>query len=110
MIKRTGLLAAGLAAVIAMTGAVAFEAPAVAAEPAAAQPAATMHHHHHHGMVAHKRVASVQQALNGNGAKLTVDGKWGPKTEAALKQFQQQHGLKATGHLDHATQTQLKLI
>ena len=106
MTKRTGILAAGLVAAMGMAGAVVAQA----AEPAAAQPTAAMHHHHHHGMVAHKHVTSVQQALNGTGAKLTVDGKWGPKTEAALKQFQQQHGLKATGHLDHATRTQLKLI
>lgn len=110
MNKRTGVLAAGLVAVIGMAGAVVAQAPAVAAEPAAAQPASAMHHHRHHGMMAHKQVAGVQQALNTAGAKLTVDGKWGPKTEAALKQFQQQHGLKVTGHLDHATRTQLKLI
>lgn len=110
MSKLNTIRAAGIAAVMGMAGAVIALAPAVAAEPAAAPPATTMHHHHHHhAMMSHKHVASVQQALNNNGAKLTVDGKWGPKTEAALKQFQQQHGLKATGHLDHETRTQLKV-
>lgn len=106
MKQRTGLLAVALIAGMGMAGAVVAQA----AEPAAAQPSTAMHHHHHHGMMGQKHIASVQQALNGNGAKLAVDGKWGPKTEAALKQFQQQHGLKATGHLDHATREQLKLI
>jgi len=110
MSKRTGILAAGLVAIIGIAGAVATQAPAVAAEPAATQQAPVMPLPRHHGMMAHKRVANVQQALNTAGAKLTVDGKWGPRTEAALKQFQQQHGLKVTGRLDHATRTRLKLI
>jgi peptidoglycan hydrolase-like protein with peptidoglycan-binding domain len=50
-----------------------------------------------------QRIASVQTALNNNGAQLDVDGHMGPKTAAALKAFQQQHSLKATGKLDHAT-------
>jgi len=104
MKKLNGVLAAGLVATIGLGGA----ALAQAAEPATAAPAAATHHHHH-GKTAHQRVERVQQALNASGAKLAVDGKWGPKTEAALKQFQQQHGLKATGHLDHATRSQLKL-
>jgi peptidoglycan DL-endopeptidase CwlO len=108
MRKRNTILAAGIVALMGMGGAVIAQAPAVAAEPAAAQPAPATHHHHH-GTMSHKRIVGVQQALNGNGAKLAVDGKWGPKTEAALKQFQEQHGLKVTGHLDLATRTQLKV-
>jgi peptidoglycan hydrolase-like protein with peptidoglycan-binding domain len=111
MNKFNTIRAASIAAVMGMAGAVIALAPAVAAEPAATPPATTMHHHHHHrhGMMSHKHVTGVQQALNNSGAKLAVDGKWGPKTEAALKQFQQQHGLKATGHLDRETRTQLKI-
>lgn len=110
MNKRTGILAASLVAAIGISAAIAAQVPAVAAAPAAAQQAPVMPLPRHHGMMAGKRVANAQQALNAAGAKLTVDGKWGPKTEAALKQFQQQHGLKVTGHLDHATRTQLKHI
>jgi peptidoglycan hydrolase-like protein with peptidoglycan-binding domain len=42
-------------------------------------------------------------ALNANGAQLDVDGKMGSKTVAALKAYQQQHNLKATGKVDAAT-------
>lgn len=52
-------------------------------------------------------VKNVQQALNKNGANVAVDGKMGPKTKAALKSFQQGHGLKATGKLDKATKAAL---
>jgi peptidoglycan hydrolase-like protein with peptidoglycan-binding domain len=52
---------------------------------------------------AQQRIAKVQMALNANGAQLQVDGKWGSKTSAALKAYQQQHNLKATGRMDSAT-------
>ena len=45
----------------------------------------------------------MQTALNNNGAQLTVDGKIGPQTRAALVAYQHQHNLKATGRLDTAT-------
>ena len=54
------------------------------------------------------RVSSLQTSLNANGAQLTVDGKMGPKTSAALMDFQKAHGLKATGHVDKATMDALK--
>ena len=38
-----------------------------------------------------------------------VDGKWGKKTEAALKQFQQAQGLSVTGTVDEATAQKLGL-
>jgi peptidoglycan hydrolase-like protein with peptidoglycan-binding domain len=50
-----------------------------------------------------QRVAKVQMALNASGAQLTVDGKWGPQTAAALKAYQKAHGLKPSGHIDGAT-------
>jgi peptidoglycan hydrolase-like protein with peptidoglycan-binding domain len=50
-----------------------------------------------------QRFAKVQTALNANGAQLDVDGKWGPKSSAALKVFQSSHKLKATGRMDPAT-------
>ena len=52
---------------------------------------------------AQQRVAKVQMALNANGAQLTVDGKWGPKTSVALKMYQQAHNLKPTGKMDAAS-------
>ncbi|HLI12326.1 MAG TPA: peptidoglycan-binding domain-containing protein [Alphaproteobacteria bacterium] len=73
--------------------------------------AATKHHAAAHHKMHHKAgsasVKSLQDALNKQGASLTVDGKMGPKTRAALKSFQQAHGLKATGHVDKATKAAL---
>ena len=50
-----------------------------------------------------QRVATLQTALNNNGAQLNVDGKMGPATRTALKQFQSSHHLKVTGRADPAT-------
>jgi peptidoglycan hydrolase-like protein with peptidoglycan-binding domain len=54
-----------------------------------------------------QRVALVQEALDSTGAKVRIDGAWGPATEAALKHYQRQNGLVVTGQLDKATQTKL---
>jgi len=70
-------------------------APAPPPPPPPAMPA--------HLTPAQQRVAKLQMALNANGAQLDVDGRMGPKTVAALKAFQQQHNLKATGRVDAAT-------
>jgi peptidoglycan hydrolase-like protein with peptidoglycan-binding domain len=51
----------------------------------------------------HAFIESVQTALNANGAQLTVDGRMGPKTTAALRAYQHQHNLKVTGRPDRAT-------
>jgi peptidoglycan hydrolase-like protein with peptidoglycan-binding domain len=42
-------------------------------------------------------VRSLQYLLNARGAKLTVDGAFGPKTKAALVTFQRAHHLTANG-------------
>lgn len=52
---------------------------------------------------AQQRIAKVQTALNANGAQLTVDGRWGGKTSAALRAYQHEHSLKPTGKMDAAT-------
>jgi peptidoglycan hydrolase-like protein with peptidoglycan-binding domain len=76
-----------------------------AAAPAAG---ATTHAGRHAGMRRGQRVENLQTALNANGAQITVDGKMGPKTSAALMDFQKAHGLKATGHVDKETMAALK--
>ena len=49
-------------------------------------------------------ITQVQQALNDKGFDAgPVDGKAGPKTKAALKQFQQSQGISASGQLDGKT-------
>ena len=55
------------------------------------------------------RVEAIQTALNNNGEKVSVDGLLGRQTRGAIKDFQQKHGLKATGHADQATLEQLKV-
>ena len=82
-------------------------APAAPAAAAPAAPKAHMHHHHHH--MGSAMVKSAQGALNKEGASLATDGIMGPKTRAALKSYQQAHGLKPTGHLDKATRAALKI-
>ena len=55
-------------------------------------------------------IQKIQSALNEkDGAGLTVDGKLGPKTMAALKKFQESHGLPATGHPNPETDKALGL-
>ncbi len=53
--------------------------------------------------------AEVQHALNRQGADLTVDGKTGPKTRAALRAFQREAGLPITGLADKETLAALGL-
>jgi peptidoglycan hydrolase-like protein with peptidoglycan-binding domain len=48
----------------------------------------------------------LQQAGNYNGS---IDGLWGPATEAGVRSYQQQHNLNATGQLDGDTLTSLNL-
>jgi hypothetical protein len=49
-------------------------------------------------------VRSAQQALKDSGYSVgAVDGKMGPKTAAALRKFQKDHDIKATGRLDSRT-------
>ena len=54
-------------------------------------------------------VAQLQRALDANGANLQVDGVMGPGTVAALRDYQQQHGLQPTGQLDAQTRQSLNL-
>jgi Putative peptidoglycan binding domain len=57
-----------------------------------------------------EQVKAVQQALKEKGHDTgDVDGKMGPKTEAALRDFQQKQGLKATGRADAETMAKLDI-
>jgi peptidoglycan hydrolase-like protein with peptidoglycan-binding domain len=48
-------------------------------------------------------VRSLQYLLNARGARLTVDGRFGPATKTAVIMFQRSHGLAATGVVNAAT-------
>jgi len=56
-----------------------------------------------------ERVKIVQQALKDRGHDPgAVDGQMGPKTEAALRDYQQKEGLRGTGTADADTLTRLR--
>ncbi len=52
-------------------------------------------------------VKSIQNALNKDGYNVKVDGKFGKQTQAAIKQYQQDQKLPATGQPDDATKQKL---
>lgn len=96
----TGLLCASFISLGAASSAFAATAPAHA----------PVKHHavaRHHAGLSHAQVKRIQTALDKAGAKVRVDGVWGKQTEAALREFQRHHHLRATGRLDRATEKQL---
>lgn len=50
-----------------------------------------------------QRTAQLQERLRQLGIQVPTDGRYGPATTAAVKQYQQRYGLKATGKVDDAT-------
>ena len=49
-------------------------------------------------------VRSVQKAMVVNGARgVTADGRWGPKSREALREFQRRKGLAVNGEVDEPT-------
>ncbi|MFC0676167.1 C40 family peptidase [Brachybacterium hainanense] len=53
------------------------------------------------------RVADLQTALNSEGANLAVDGKFGPRTDAAVRDYQADNGLRVDGRVGPATRASL---
>lgn len=54
------------------------------------------------------QVGQLQQRLNEYGAHLAVDGRFGPKTQAAVISFQKAHGLKPDGLVGPKTTAALR--
>jgi peptidoglycan hydrolase-like protein with peptidoglycan-binding domain len=64
----------------------------------------------HSEMHASSTVRDAQQALQDKGHDVgPIDGLMGPKTAAAVREFQQAQGLKATGRLDRETLSALNV-
>ena len=56
------------------------------------------------GSATDSTVRDAQVALNGQGYSVgTVDGRWGPNTQSALRRFQSDRGLAQSGTLDSST-------
>src|SRR5262250_3360041 len=54
-------------------------------------------------------ISAAQQQLKDSGLyNGSIDGKMGSETQRALRQFQQQHGLRQSGTLDERTYTTLQ--
>lgn len=73
------------------------------------KPAKPMTVKHATNMKRSTEIKALQEALNKSGAMLHVDGVLGPKTHAALFNYQKTHALKATGRIDKATRDSLKI-
>jgi peptidoglycan hydrolase-like protein with peptidoglycan-binding domain len=66
------------------------------------------HGYRHHGPAAQAAVRHLQQQLKDDGFYTgKVDGLYGPKTQAAIKQFQRKHNLAVTGRLDRETRDKM---
>jgi peptidoglycan hydrolase-like protein with peptidoglycan-binding domain len=62
----------------------------------------------HHGATKHQNVMATQQALKDKGYDPgTIDGKMGPRTRAAVADYQKAEGLKQTGRLNDETRAKL---
>ncbi|MGE3975268.1 MAG: peptidoglycan-binding protein [Bdellovibrionales bacterium] len=62
-----------------------------------------------HDKVTSSQIMDVQEALNSRGHSLTVDGKFGPQTKAALRDFQSQNNLTDSGMIDSETLSALQI-
>jgi len=62
----------------------------------------------HRGTAKNQKVMTAQQALKDKGHDPgTIDGHMGPRTRAALADYQKAEGLKQTGRLDDETRAKL---
>jgi peptidoglycan hydrolase-like protein with peptidoglycan-binding domain len=65
---------------------------------------------HGHAVMSREQTKEMQRALTArNLYQGEIDGSWGPKTESALRNFQTQSGLEATGEMNDSTAQALGL-
>lgn len=66
-------------------------------------------HQHWDGGKNDHHVEQIQKRLNQLGYRLTVDGRFGPKTEAAVRSFQRKQRLSADGFVGRNTWSRLRI-
>ena len=109
--QKTAMIGMALACLLA--GSVAFAAePANGAQGAAGMQQGQKPMEHKAMKKVHHRirmadVKAIQEALNAHGAHLKADGKMGKATREAIKAFQKESGLKATGYANKKTREKL---
>lgn len=55
------------------------------------------------------QIEEIQTTLKDKGYNVSVDGRWGPQTQAAIREFQSANNLSVTGNLDNQTLAELDL-
>lgn len=114
-IMAAGLIAAGTGLALAPSYAASPASNTMQSQPPSGQMNGSTQHMQQSGSRMHAQKASqskvkdVQKALNNNGASIRVDGVLGPQTRSALRQYQKDHGLKATGQINASTEKKLNL-
>lgn len=93
-------LSAGISGVALAVPSIAAPAAGISATQAQAYPVL------HRGSQG-KAVTVLQRLLNANGAKVAVDGSFGPATESAVKAYQGRHGLAVDATVGPATWSKL---
>jgi peptidoglycan hydrolase-like protein with peptidoglycan-binding domain len=89
---------------ILIAGAAAVSFSAIAADDQKSQqPQAQSEQSGQQSQQSQETVKQVQEKLSAAGHEVQADGIMGPKTQAALKQFQEKQGLQASGQLDQQT-------
>jgi hypothetical protein len=101
---RTGLR--GVFAALCIAVLVTFAVGLFTPTPAAKSPS-TRSSVHKQKKVGSSEVRTIQKALNLKGYKVKVNGKMDKPTRAAIKKFQSDHGLEATGRVDEDTLAEL---
>lgn len=96
---------AGLVIAMFSLGAYAQEAQSTQSQTQEQNPASTQEQIQNQNLAQNQNlVRQVQQKLKDEGYTVgNVDGKWGPQTQKALKQYQQAQGLAASGNIDTHT-------
>jgi peptidoglycan hydrolase-like protein with peptidoglycan-binding domain len=93
---------AALCTAVLMTFAASLLTPAMAMKSSSSNSSV-----HKKKKVGSSEVRTIQKALNQKGYKVKVNGKMNKQTRTAIKKFQSDRGLEATGRVDEGTLAEL---